>query len=702
MRTQNIPFRLVSALAIAGLLLGPASIAPALAQAENPAAADPPARVGRLASITGTVSFHTADETEWQPATLNYPVTSGNSFWTEPGASAEIEVGATHLALGAGSEFDIDTLDDHTLAATAPQGTIYVGARDVPQGDSYQIGTPRGTVTIAAAGRYAINAGDTDHPTTVTVEEGAAQLSGPGLSGTVGAQQTAVITGTDTFQATVGPEQPDPALAALLGPVAPPPPAGTAAPPVIVAEMTGGDALAETGSWAATPDNGQVWYPPVAAGWAPYREGHWAFVAPWGWTWVDDASWGFAPFHYGRWVHEGPRWGWVPAEPGVAVSIGPVYSPALVSFVGFGAGVGVGLAIGASVGWIPLGPREPYFPPYRHSDGYLRNVNVHNVTNVTHITNITNVNRFANYRSATMVPSSAMTGSQPIARNARPITPQALAAARPVTAPPVRPTAATAGVTPAVARQYNIPRPAPGTVAGRPAAPGPAVQPHAPGAATLRPPGGAPSVVPSAARPGASGPAIAPRPPVASGTPGARPALPALRPTTPAGTSRPTGTGAPGPAIAPRPPAGAGGVVGAPAPRPAAPTPGTAAVPHAAPVPQVSRPTPAARPAAPSSPQVQHAAPAVQHAAPAVQHAAPTVQHAAPAVQHAAPAVQHAAPAVQHAAPVVQHAAPAVQHAAPAVQHAAPAVQHAAPPPAQHAAPPAAAKKACPQGKTTC
>ena len=124
MQTQTMLFRLASALAIGGLLMAPIGIVPARAQAEATPASDPPARVGRLAQMNGTVSFHTADETEWEGATLNYPVTSGNSFWTEPNSSADIEVGGTRIALGQTTEFDIDTLDDHTLAATEPQGTV--------------------------------------------------------------------------------------------------------------------------------------------------------------------------------------------------------------------------------------------------------------------------------------------------------------------------------------------------------------------------------------------------------------------------------------------------------------------------------------------------------------------------------------------------------------------------------------------------
>ena len=61
-------------------------------------------------------------------------------------------------------------------------------------------------------------------------------------------------------------------------------------------------------------------------------------------------------------------------------------------------GVGVG-----AVAWFPLGPGEPFYPWYHHSDGYLRQVNITNVRNinVTNITNITNVNNI-HYRYQTV------------------------------------------------------------------------------------------------------------------------------------------------------------------------------------------------------------------------------------------------------------------------------------------------------------
>ena len=132
------------------------------------------------------------------------------------------------------------------------------------------------------------------------------------------------------------------------------------------------------GAGAIDPDYGPVWAPTVVVeGWAPYSSGCWAWVDPWGWTWIDDAPWGFAPFHYGRWAFRHNAWGWVPgAHIGHAV-----YAPALVTFVG-GGGWHSSPAPGGSVGWFPLGPHEPYIPPYRTNRTRLHNVDVEHIAYV--------------------------------------------------------------------------------------------------------------------------------------------------------------------------------------------------------------------------------------------------------------------------------------------------------------------------------
>jgi hypothetical protein len=471
---------------------------------------DPPARVGRIAGMTGTVSFHNEGDTDWSAASLNYPVSSGNAFWTEPSANARLEISDSRVVLGGETEFDVTTLDASGLQGVVPQGETYIHLRDLAPNEAWSIQTPRGLVRLSGQGRYGIAVGTTEQPTLITVIDGAAQIDGPGVSLQIAANQTATITGTDTFQGSVGPAVRDAFLTAQLD-AERPPPAAAVPIPAQVATMAGGSDLVGTGSWSDAPEYGRVWYPPVAATWVPYREGHWAYVAPWGWTWIDDASWGFAPFHYGRWIQIGGRWAWTP---GAVVATGrPVYAPALVTFIGVGAGVALGAAIASgSIGWVPLGPREPFRPWYHASPRYVREMNITHVTNIN--TTDVRINNYVNRGAATSIPAAAMRDSRPVRDVARPVTAQEFAAARPIMGQqPLRPTAATAGVTPAVARRLDL-GPAAGGV--RPA-PGPAVRPVAAGAAGFARP-----AFPSA-RPGLPGAAGEPGRP-GSVAPGVRPA----------------------------------------------------------------------------------------------------------------------------------------------------------------------------------
>ena len=635
-------------LAAAGLLLGTLPPLPAAAQPAPPpqaapvaSAEDPPARVGRLAGISGTVSFRSTGADHWDPATPNYPLTSDNAVWTEPQGSADIELGASRFSLDGGTEFDIDRLDDHALNATLGQGRLYLNLQDLAPGDSVQLRTPRGTVAVGQPGHYILVAGDASAPTLVTAVDGTAQVSAPGLSLTVGPAQTATITGSDHFEGSVGVQQADSFLAAQMARDRPPPaPVATTAavaPPPEVMQMTGSDSLLTTGQWAQTPDYGPVWYPPASPGWVPYRSGHWVWVAPWGWTWVDDAPWGFAPFHYGRWAFFGGRWCWVPGvDPGPVYGV-PVYAPALVSGVGGAAGGAVGLAIGAAVGWIPLGPREPFRPWYRSSPRYFSRINGPHGVNVA---NINNVNVFVNRNAGSFGTPGGVAGDPRAAGHWQAMTPRLLASARPVAQPPVRPSIATPGVTPAVARQVPL-SPPPAGYAPRPAAPGPAAPARPTGnLPPLRSPGGgAPPAGPAAFHPG-------------------------LPPLPPAGGAHPP-PGVAGPATA-RP-----GLASMPAVHPPGPAP--ALTPHAMP----SQPRPA----------MQHPLPPL----PAAPHAAPL-----PAVQHPTPP----APVMHAPVPPPQPTPAAAFHAPPPAPPPRAEPPHPAPPPPH---PPAGGQHhGCPPGHETC
>ena len=221
----------------------------------TPAAAQdisPPTRVGRIAWTTGQASFRPAGGAAWDQAVRNYPLSAGDALFTPAGAEAGVQVSDTTIDLASGTELSVDRLGVTRMAATLAQGEVVLHVRSLNPGETYQLVTPRGTVTIATPGRYEIAAGSTTAPSLVNVYQGAAELSGP-ASLTLRAGQSAVITGTSRFAVRVTPALHDRFAEQML-------PAARAAPPppALVAAMPGGDDLGQYGQWSEAPAYGPV------------------------------------------------------------------------------------------------------------------------------------------------------------------------------------------------------------------------------------------------------------------------------------------------------------------------------------------------------------------------------------------------------------------------------------------------------------
>ena len=76
------------------------------------AQSDPPGRIGRLAYTNGTVSFHDAEETQWAPAAINTPLTTGDAIWTEPNSHSEVSIAGTRVRMDASTELDMVAIDE--------------------------------------------------------------------------------------------------------------------------------------------------------------------------------------------------------------------------------------------------------------------------------------------------------------------------------------------------------------------------------------------------------------------------------------------------------------------------------------------------------------------------------------------------------------------------------------------------------------
>jgi len=411
------------------------------------AAADeegPPTRAARLAFVAGNVSFQPAGTSDWVAPYVNRPLTTGDQLWSDNDGRAELQLDGSMLRVSANTAISFLNLDDNTTQVQLSSGTLIIRVRRLSDGETYEVDTPNLAFSVLRPGLYRLSVDSSGNSTAIAIRSGQGEVTGAGVAYPVYANENDVFSGTDQLVENPAPETAADAFEAWSVERDNRWDRSSSAR-YVSPDVVGSADLDSYGSWTATPEYGTVWFPRgLEAGWAPYRNGHWAYVEPWGYTWVDDTPWGFAPFHYGRWVWVGGGWAWVPPPPPGPAYVPAVYAPALVAWVGVGAGVA----------WFALGPREVYVPSYPVSRRYMNDINVSNttvnttvVTNVYNttivnktVTNVTYVNR--SVPGAVVATSSqAFTSAQPVARNIVKIDTQAVARA-PVqaTAPAVVPT----------------------------------------------------------------------------------------------------------------------------------------------------------------------------------------------------------------------------------------------------------------------
>jgi hypothetical protein len=357
---------------------------------------DIPPGVARISLIQGDVSAQRGDAGDWAAAALNQPLVGGDRISTGDGSQAELQLDHSNiLRLGNNAHAKIATLNRAQIQRAQiqvqiGQGLAYYTVFKDSEAE-VEIDTPNAAIRpTSKEGVYRVEVHGFE--TQVIVRAGAADISTPQGSTHVEVSQAATIRGTT-----------DEAGIVLGG--APSRDSWDAWNNDRDGEIrnaqswnytnryyAGSEDLDAYGHWINVPDYGRVWSPTVAGGWSPYRAGRWVSEPYWGWTWVSREPWGWTPYHYGRWFLYGKSWVWWPGPVDGDGNYRPEWAPAYVSFFGFGGHRGVSAAFG-SVGWLPIGPDDSFYPWYGPS--YGQNGSQLNMVNVTNATDIAKLNRGA-------------------------------------------------------------------------------------------------------------------------------------------------------------------------------------------------------------------------------------------------------------------------------------------------------------------
>src|SRR5690348_2224200 len=160
---------------------------------------DPPMRVARLNYVEGRVSFQPGGESDWGWATLNRPMTAGDSLWTGDRSRAEMHIGSTAIRVGGQTSVSFLNLDDRTVQIQLNSGTIDVRARNLYSDDVFEVDTPNLAFTLLRLGDYRITVDPDGNFTTITLREGQGQINGGGQAFLVDGGSQVQVSGTNNI-----------------------------------------------------------------------------------------------------------------------------------------------------------------------------------------------------------------------------------------------------------------------------------------------------------------------------------------------------------------------------------------------------------------------------------------------------------------------------------------------------------------------
>jgi FecR protein len=350
---------------------------------ESTASANAIPNAARIQRVDGDVALNNAAsnsdgaDANWVQATPNQPFSVGDRIYTRENSHASLAfTGRNFARLDPNSSLDVLSLSDRRTQLALRDGAAMFDVGYLAPDELFEVATPYGAVDFQQPGLY--NVGINNGNVLVSVLSGLAQVAGLGGSGQISKGEALQLLGqtaadvvlsrvdgrnagyvVDDYYSYQYPRYYDGRYrdynVYLSDPYYFDPYRRTSSYQYVNSSIPGSYDLDYYGDWRNVNGYGYAWAPRVDSSWAPYQDGYWMTDYPYGPTWVSSEPWGYAPYHYGRWANVSNQWYWVPDN----VSTAPVYSPALVAFVPYAQN---------EIGWVPLGPGDPYAPRYYNTD----------------------------------------------------------------------------------------------------------------------------------------------------------------------------------------------------------------------------------------------------------------------------------------------------------------------------------------------
>src|SRR5256714_8304197 len=341
-------------------------------------------RAARIERVDGELGLNRSIDNSgasehWVEATANTPVSVGDRLYARDNSRAAVAfTGRNFARLNEHASLDVLSLSDQRTQLALREGSAIFNVGSPAPGELFEVATPYGAVDLDQPGLYQVGY-DNNGTAVVSVLSGLAQVVGLGGTGQINRGEMLTLLGQTASEVVLS--RLDPAYAGNLindyysyqypriydgryrdynaylnDPYYYDPYNRQVSYRYVADVIPGVDDLDDYGDWRDVSGYGYAWHPRVEARWAPYQQGYWSMDDPYGLTWVSNEPWGYAPYHYGRWAYVDNQWFWIPER----VNTRPAYAPALVAFVP--------LVEENDIGWVPLGPGDPYAPRYYDSN----------------------------------------------------------------------------------------------------------------------------------------------------------------------------------------------------------------------------------------------------------------------------------------------------------------------------------------------
>lgn len=346
---------------------------------EQTVAAESLPYAARIQRVDGEVAYcddraNTDSNAQWTAATANQPFSEGDRIYTRDNARASLAFSGRNFArLDPNTSLDIVSLESRRTQLALRDGSAMFDVGYLQPNEIFEVGTPNGAIEFAQPGLYNVGF-NRNGGVLVSVLSGLARVVGLAGSGEINKGEMLTLLGQTAAEVALSrlnrqdagylvddyyryqyPNYYDGRYvnydAYLSDPYYYDPYQRSISYKYASSYIPGLYDLDYYGDWQNVGNYGYAWRPRVEAGWVPYQQGQWISSYPYGPTWVSSEPWGYAPYHYGRWANVNNQWYWIPD----GVNTTPSFAPALVAFVPLD---------GNQVGWVPLGPGDPYAPRY--------------------------------------------------------------------------------------------------------------------------------------------------------------------------------------------------------------------------------------------------------------------------------------------------------------------------------------------------